>query len=35
MRSKTTYRSEDTIPTCGTLRLLRDGERRKQHNDYT
>jgi hypothetical protein len=29
------YRSDDTIPTCGILRLLHDGERRKQHNDYT
>jgi hypothetical protein len=29
------YCSEDTLPTCGILRLLRDGERRKQHNDYT
>jgi hypothetical protein len=29
------YCSEHTLPTCGILRLLRDGERRKQHNDYT
>jgi hypothetical protein len=29
------YCSEYTLPTCGILGLLRDGELNKQHNDYT